>query len=116
MIESTKKYYDNRLLGELEDFVGYTINRDLTKTTLNIYQPYLISKTTQQFNEDMKLLMTFNTPDTPHKEIIRNQETDTKISYDLQKIYRSAAGSLIFHNPNNLMRYTKYLNVWTNQT
>ena len=43
----------------------------------------------------MKLLMTFNTPDTPHKEIIRNQETDTKISYDLQKIYRSAAGSLL---------------------
>ena len=73
MIESTKKYYDNRLLGELEDFVGYTINRDLTKTTLNIYQPHLITKATQSFNKDTKSLMTFNTPATPHKGILNHQ-------------------------------------------
>ena len=37
-------------MGELEDFVGCTIKRDLTKKTLNIYQPDLITKITQGFN------------------------------------------------------------------
>ena len=80
MIEHTKKYYITRLLGELENFLVCTINRDLTKMTLTIYQPDLITNMNQGFNEDMKLLMTFNTTSTPHKGIIRNQETDTKIS------------------------------------
>ena len=34
----------------------------------------------QLFKEDIKSLMTFNTPATPHKGIVNNQETDTKIS------------------------------------
>ena len=29
--------------------------------------------------------MTLNTPDIPHKGIVHNQETDTKIAYNLQK-------------------------------
>ena len=44
----------------------------------------------------MKLLLTFSTPAIPHKGILRNQETDTQISYDLQKIFRSGAGSLLY--------------------
>ena len=54
-------------MGELEDFVGCTINSDLTKTTLNISQPYLMNKITQGFNKSVKLFMSFNTPATPHK-------------------------------------------------
>ena len=38
--------------------------------------------------------MTFNAPDTPHKGILRNQEIDAKIPYDLQKRYSSSIGSL----------------------
>ena len=41
-------------MGELEDFVGCTINRDLTKLTLNISQQDIINNTTQGFIEDMK--------------------------------------------------------------
>ena len=37
-------------MGELDDFIGYKIKRDLTKMTLNISQPYLIIKMTQGFN------------------------------------------------------------------
>ena len=59
-------------MGELEDFVGCTIKRDLTKTTLNISQTDIINKKTQGFNEDLKSLMTFNTPATPYKGIVRN--------------------------------------------
>ena len=33
--------------------------------------------------------MKFNTPATIHKEIAHNQETDTKMSYNLKKRYRS---------------------------
>ena len=40
--------------------------------------------------------MTFNTPDTPHKGIVHNKETDTKISYGLQKRYRSGVGPLLY--------------------
>ena len=40
--------------------------------------------------------MTFNAPDTPHKFIVRNQETNTKISYYLQKRYRSSVGLLLY--------------------
>ena len=50
----------------------------------------------QVFDKDLKPLMTFNTPATPHKEIVCNQEIDTKISDDLQKRYRSAIGSLLY--------------------
>ena len=51
--------------------------------TLKVFQPDLITKMTQLFNKYLKSLMTFNTSATPHKDIVRNQETDTKISYDL---------------------------------
>ena len=67
-------------MGGLEDFVGCTIKRDLTKMTLNIFQPGIINKINQGFNEDVKSLVTFDTPDTPHKGIVRNQETYTEIS------------------------------------
>ena len=33
-------------MGELEEFVVCTIKRDITKTTLKIYQPDLITKMT----------------------------------------------------------------------
>ena len=46
-IECTKKEYVNRTMGELEDFAGCTIKRDLTKTTLNLFQPCLNTKTNQ---------------------------------------------------------------------
>ena len=48
-------------MGELEDFLGYEIERGLTNKTLNIYQPHLITKITQGFNKDVKSLITFNT-------------------------------------------------------
>ena len=70
-------------MSELDDFIGCTVKRNLNKMMLNISQPYLIYKTTQGFKGDVKSLMTFNTPDTPHQGIVRNQERDTKISYNL---------------------------------
>ena len=45
-------------MGELVDFIGCIIKIDLTKMTLKIYQPDLINKMTQVFNEDVKSLMT----------------------------------------------------------
>ena len=81
---------------KLEDFIGCTIEKDLTNTTLNISQPDLINKMTQGFNVEAKSLMSLNTPAIPHKGVVRNQETNTKISDDLQKRYRSGVGSLIY--------------------
>ena len=40
--------------------------------------------------------MNLNAPYTPHQGILRNQETDTKISYDLQKRYRRVVGCLLY--------------------
>ena len=37
-------------MGELEEFIGCTIKRDLTKMTLKISQTDLINKMTQGFN------------------------------------------------------------------
>ena len=48
---------------------------------------------TQVFNNDVKLLMTFNTPDTPHKGILLKQETGTKI----QNICRRDTGVVYGH-------------------
>ena len=76
-------------MGELEKLIGCTIKRDLTNMTLNISQPYIIYKMNQGFNGYLKSLMTLNTPATPHMEIVSNQETYTKISYDTPKRYRS---------------------------
>ena len=53
-------------MAELEDFVGFKIKSDLTKTTLNIYQLDLINKMTQGFIKYVKSLMTFDTPDIPN--------------------------------------------------
>ena len=66
-------------MGELEDFIGCTIKRDLIKTNLNISQPDRINKMTQWFKEGVKSLMTFNSPATPHKGIVHNNNKDTKI-------------------------------------
>ena len=40
--------------------------------------------------------MTFNTPATPHKGVVSNQETDTKIFYDIHKRYSSIIGYLLY--------------------
>ena len=37
-------------MGELEEFIRFTIKRDLTKMTLKISQTDLINKMTQGFN------------------------------------------------------------------
>ena len=66
-------------MGKLKYFVGCKTNCDLTKMTLNISQPHLITKMNQLFNKDVKALMTFYAPYTPHMGILRNQETNTKI-------------------------------------
>ena len=60
-------------MGELEDLAGCTINRDITKMTINISQPDIITKMPQEFNKNEKSPITFNTPATPHKWIVRNQ-------------------------------------------
>ena len=54
IIECIKKEYASRSMGELKDFIKCTINHELTKTTLKISQPDLITKMTQGFNEDVK--------------------------------------------------------------
>ena len=64
--------------------------------TLNTYQTHLITKIIQLFNEDLKSIMKFNTPDTSHEGIVRNQETDTKISHGIHKRYRIGVGSLLY--------------------
>ena len=40
--------------------------------------------------------MNFNTPDTPHQGIVRNQDTDTKIPHDLHQRYKSGVESLLY--------------------
>ena len=72
-------------MGPLEDFVGCTIKCGLSKKNIKISQPHLILKMTQLFNKDVKSLVTGNCPATPYKGIVRNQETDPKISNHLQK-------------------------------
>ena len=53
-------------MGELEYLVGCKINRYINKINLNIYQQYIINKITQVFNEDVKSIITCNTPSTPY--------------------------------------------------
>ena len=48
-------------MGELDEFIGCEIKGDLTKMTLKISQPDLITMMTQGFNKDLKSLITFNT-------------------------------------------------------
>ena len=83
-------------MGEPENFAGCIIKRDLNKIAFNVYQPDLITKMTHEFNEDMKSLITFNTPDIAYKVIVHSQKTDTKISYNLHKRYRSGVRSLLY--------------------
>ena len=46
-IECIKKEYRTWSIGELEDFIWFTIKRNLTKMMLNISQPYQIYKMAQ---------------------------------------------------------------------
>ena len=67
-------------MDEVEDLLGCMMKHDFDKTILRTYQPCLVNKMTQRFNENVKSLMTFNNPSTPHEGIIINQETDPQIS------------------------------------
>ena len=64
---------------KLVEFVGCVVKHDLTKMTLKIYQPRLITKMTKIFHEYVNSLMKFNTSAFPHKRIACNQETYMKI-------------------------------------
>ena len=50
----------------------------------------------QGFNKDMKSLMTFNTPATPHKGILLNKETNTKYRTIYRRDTGSGVGSLLY--------------------
>ena len=89
MVDCFKKEFANRSMGVLEDFIGYAIKHKITNITLNISQLRLITKITQVFNYYLKFLVTFNTPDTPDKGIVCNQEIYANKSKYLQKRYRS---------------------------
>ena len=54
------------------------IKRNLTNKSLNISQSNLIIKPNQGFNDDLKSLMTTNTPATSYKGIVSKQETVKK--------------------------------------
>ena len=51
---------------------------------------------TELLNDYIQSLMTFNTPDTPHKGVLFNQEIDTKIFKDIQKIYSNGILPLLY--------------------
>ena len=58
----------------LEQYIGCTKqNKNLTKTTLKISQPDLITKMTKGFIDDVKSILTFNFLATPHMEVIHKQ-------------------------------------------
>ena len=56
-LEFIKTKYMNQSLGPLEEFIECRIKHELTNTVFNIYQPHLIAKITQLFNNGMKSLM-----------------------------------------------------------
>ena len=49
-----------------------------------IFQPRLTAKISQGFNDDMRSIITFNTPSTPHKGVYVN----IKREQNIQTIYR----------------------------
>ena len=53
-------------MGELQDSILCMIKLELTKMNLKIYQPDLINKMTQGFNEYKESLMTYNNTATSH--------------------------------------------------
>ena len=53
-LEYINKQYTNLSMVQFELSVGYTIKHDLAKITLHIYQPHLIKKMTQVFNNNVK--------------------------------------------------------------
>ena len=72
------------------------IKHDLTKMDIKIYHPHIITKITQGFKEDIKLLMTFNTPTALYERIFHKQKNIIYLSNNLQKRYQSGIGSLIY--------------------
>ena len=94
-IKCINREYATQSTSTLEYFVECMIRNELTKMDLNIYQPHIITKITQGFNEELESLMTFNTPATPHNGIVHNQEADKQILNDIQKRYRSGVGLLL---------------------
>ena len=75
-------------IGELEEFIGCTLNHDLTNTTLNISQPHIITNMSQGYNEGIKSIINFNTKDKTHKGIVGNQENTRKF----HTVYRRDTG------------------------
>ena len=79
---------------KIDDFAEFIIKCDLTKMTLKISQPHIITKMNQGFDEDVKSIITFNNPDKPPTRILHNKGIYTEKSKYLQKRYRSGVGLL----------------------
>ena len=98
-------------MGRLEEFVGCTIKRDLTKTTLNISQPHIITKTTQGISIT-------RIHRTRGLYVIKKHTQKYQIMH--KKDTAVAQGQyytlLSIHNPNYLRRYENYQNICTEQT
>ena len=77
MVNYINKYYKTLSKREVEEFLWCTVKCDLTNMNLNIYQSNLIFLN-QGFNDDVKTLMKFNNPATPHKGNYLKWEMGTK--------------------------------------
>ena len=107
IIEYIKKECTDLSMGSLEDLAGCTINRDLDRMTLNISWYHLITKMNQGFNNDMKSLITLNTPVTPYEGIIRKQETGTKSSKDIPYTRKRIMGKFYYYGISTIRHQNK---------
>ena len=83
-------------MGPLKHFVGCHIIENETKDTIWIHQPKLLADLKQKFGKQVAGERVFNTPAAPRTMIMRPQEGDKLISPEMQTIFRSGVGMLLY--------------------
>ena len=102
IVELQDEGFNLKVTSSLTDYLSCCVIENASKGEIMIAQPHLINNLNDKFKEEVHQLKVYKTPGTPRFKIVRPDENSVLINPELQKMYRSGVGMLLY-----LTKYTR---------
>jgi hypothetical protein len=96
VLEELSKVFKVKYLGKLENFLGCRIIENKERNTIYLHQPKLLKNMEITFGKYLDKVRSYKTPAGPKTSIVRPVKGDPLISAEMQKLFRSGVGMLLW--------------------
>lgn len=94
--ELQNKGINLKVIDKLNDYLSCEICLSKDEQCAWIGQPHLLKNLEKHFGEYVENMQSYKTPGTPGNNIVRPKNENEKISKDMQKMYQSGVGMLLY--------------------